>query len=127
MDTEMPPPPVPQLLDLTGLPEPLVRMVVEVVSAAREGRPSDVVIVPKFISRPRPTLEESRRNLAAMAAMSSGQSLPIDFSSADAYDDSRRELTSEEFRQALDRMGKMSTGQSLPLDFSSADIYDDHD
>ena len=34
MDTDMPPPPVPQMLDLTGLPEPLVRMVVEVVQAA---------------------------------------------------------------------------------------------
>ena len=87
MDSDMPPPPVPQMLDLTGLPEPLVRMVVEVVAAAREGRTSDVVIFPKFPSRPRPTLEESRRNLAEMAAMSSGKSLPIDFSTADIYDD----------------------------------------
>jgi len=87
MDSDMPPPPVPQMLDLTGLPEPLVRMVVEVVAAAREGRTSDIMIASKYISRPRPTLEESRRNLAEMAAMSSGKSLPIDFSTADIYDD----------------------------------------
>ncbi len=83
----MPPPPVPLTLDLTGLPEPLVRQVVEVVTAAREGRPSDVEIFPKFVSRPKLTSEEFRQLLKEMASMSSGQSLPIDFSSADIYDD----------------------------------------
>ena len=83
----MPPPPVPQMLDLTGLPEPLVRMVVEVVAAAREGRPSDIIISPKYISRPELTAEEFRQALHRMGAMSTGQSLPLDFSTADIYDD----------------------------------------
>ncbi len=87
MDTEMPPPPVPQMLDLTGLPEPLVRMVVEVVQAAREGRPSEVEIFPKFVPRPKRTTEEFRLALQRMGEMSTGQSLPLDFSSADIYDD----------------------------------------
>ena len=77
----------PLTLDLTGLPAPLVRHLVQIVEAARAGVPPPTDPAPWFISRPRPTLEESRRNLAAMAAMSSGQSLPIDFSSADIYDD----------------------------------------
>jgi len=87
MDSDMPPPPVPQMLDLTGLPEPLVRQVVEVVAAAREGRPSDVVIFPKFVPRPKLTSEEFRQLLNKMQSMSSGQSLPLDFSTADIYDD----------------------------------------
>ena len=83
----MPPPPVPQMLDLTGLPEPLVRMVVEVVQAAREGRTSEVEIFPKFVPRPKRTPEEFRQALDRMGAMSTGQSLPLDFSTADIYDD----------------------------------------
>ena len=77
----------PLTIDLTGLPAPVVRHIVQIVEAARAGLPSPAELVPQFISRPRPTLEESRQNRAAMAAMSSGQSLPIDFSSADIYDD----------------------------------------
>ena len=87
MDSDMPPPPVPQTLDLTGLPEPLVRMVVEVVAAAREGRPTDIMISPKYISRAELTTEEFLKLLDKMQSMSSGQSLPLDFSTADIYDD----------------------------------------
>ena len=124
MDTDFAPP---LMIDLTGLPTPVVRQVVQIVEAARAGASPPADPVPQFISRPRPTLEESRRNLAEMAAMSSGKSLPIDFSTADIYDDSRPELTAAEFLKLLDEMGAMSSGQSLPLDFSTADIYDDHD
>ncbi len=84
MDANLPPP---LTLDLTGLPEPVVRHIVQIVEAARAGGPPPIDPAPWFISRPRPTLEESLRNLDAMAAMSSGKSLPIDFSTADIYDD----------------------------------------
>ena len=84
METDFAPP---LTIDLTGLPAPVVRQVVQIVEAARAGAPLPIDPGPWFISRPRPTLEESRRNLAEMAAMSSGQSLPIDFSTADIYDD----------------------------------------
>ena len=84
MNTDTAPP---LTLDLTGLPAPVVWHVVQIVEAARAGASPPADPVPQFISRPRPTLEESLRNLDAMAAMSSGQSLPIDFSTADVYDD----------------------------------------
>ncbi len=84
MSTDFSPP---LTIDLTGLPLPVVRSIVLIVEAARAGMSPPADPTPWFISRPRPTLEESRRNRAAMAAMSSGQPLPIDSSTADAYDD----------------------------------------
>ena len=84
MDTDLSPP---LTLDLTGLPLSVVRHVVQIVETARAAGSAGGDPARWYILRPRPTLEESLRNLAAMAAMSSGQSLPIDFSAADIYDD----------------------------------------
>lgn len=102
--------PVQRTIDLTGLPEPFVQQVERLVQAERDrqaGPPADAAngspnaqptpdagdppwvseAWPRFISRPRPSREEFRRLLDEMAAMSSGQSLPADWSRADIYDD----------------------------------------
>jgi hypothetical protein len=82
--------PVPMTLDLTGLPAPVIEKVKNIVAEARVkqiGETGESLPVPQFVSRPRPSREESRRLLDEMAAMSSGQSLPLDFSRADIYDD----------------------------------------
>jgi len=92
--------PTPTFLDLTGLPDPVVQQVTKLVYEAREKadlesaslRMEDAGKVdpspyPMFISDPRPTLEESKRLLDEMAKLSSGQSLPLDWSRADIYDD----------------------------------------
>jgi hypothetical protein len=89
-------------LDLTGLPEPVVEQVTRLVQEARDKQAQegtgtngthpaaedlDSGTFPMFISRPQPSLEESRRLLDEMAAMGTGQSLPADWSRADLYDD----------------------------------------
>lgn len=77
----------PMTLDLTGLPAPVVRHVVQIVEAARAGVSLPTELPPGDISRPELTPEEFRQALGRMGAMSSGQSLPLDFSTADIYDD----------------------------------------
>jgi hypothetical protein len=89
----------PKTVDLTGLPEPVVREVHRLVQQARQqlaeeaktsvngapataGGPS-----PRFISDPRPSPEQFGRLLDEMAAMGTGKALPTDFSRADIYDD----------------------------------------
>ena len=78
--------PIPNTVDLTGLPDPVVLRVIAIVREARDQQP-DAVPTPSFISRPRPSAEDSKRLLARMAGRSSGQALPADFSRADLYDD----------------------------------------
>ena len=91
MATELPHTPIPQTVDLTGLPERVVRQVMQIVQAARQEQPGEAAgegaTFPTFLSRPRLSSEESRRLLDEMASRSSGQALPTDFSRADIYDD----------------------------------------
>ena len=81
-----------QTIDLTGLPDIVVREVQQFVQQARRsqlkqnGASTDHQI-PRFILDAQPTSEEFVRRLDKMASMSSGQSLPRDFSRADIYDD----------------------------------------
>ena len=84
MNTDSSPP---LTLDLTGLPLPVVRHVVQIVEAARSGTSPPADLPPGDISRPELTPEEFREALSRMGAMSTGQSLPLDFSTADIYDD----------------------------------------
>jgi hypothetical protein len=85
------PAPLPRIVDLTGLPEPVVERVHRIVREAREvvGEPSPAQQLTPVFDVPPPTLslEEKRRALDEMAAMSSGQSLPLDWSRADLYED----------------------------------------
>jgi hypothetical protein len=83
--------PSPVFLDLTGLPGPVVERVRTIVADARAELPAtqdESAPVPQFVSRP-PKLsrQDMKALLDEMASMSSGQSLPIDFSRADIYDD----------------------------------------
>ena len=79
---------MPLTLDLTGLPEPVVREVHSIVDRARQqSAQCPAAPSPRYVSDPNPTLEEFRALLEQMAAMSSGQVLPADFSRADIYDD----------------------------------------
>lgn len=80
---------MPLTVDLTGLPEPVVRQVHSIVDRARQESPGSVpaALSPRYVSDPNPTLEEFRALLEQMASRSSGQSLPADFSRADIYDD----------------------------------------
>jgi hypothetical protein len=73
-------------VDLTGLPEPVVQQINAIVLEARCDQMATIAS-PSFVSRPRPTPEESKRLLDQMASRSSNQSLPADFSRADLYDD----------------------------------------
>ncbi len=84
MDTDFSPP---LTLDLTGLPAPVVRHLVQIVEAARAGASPPAELPPGYISRPELTPAEFRQALERMGSMSTGQSLPLDFSSADIYDD----------------------------------------
>ena len=89
----------PKTVDLTGLPEPVVREVHRLVQQARQklaadagassngAPPTPAGPSPKFISDPRPTPEQFDRLLDEMAAMGTGKALPADFSRADIYDD----------------------------------------
>jgi hypothetical protein len=86
----------PHLLDLTGLPEGVVEQIQRLASDARrvprpqqptptadDPKPTPVSAVPP----PRLSPEQWRQALDEMAAMSSGQSLPADWSRADLYED----------------------------------------
>lgn len=86
--------PLPRIVDLTGLPEPVVERVHHIVREARESHhdrqtaspPSEPF--PKYVSTPPPmTTEEFRALLDDMASLSSGQVLPADWSRADIDDD----------------------------------------
>jgi hypothetical protein len=76
--------PLPRVVDMTGLPEPVVEYVHQVVREAR-GRQSGP---PVAVSSPPPlTADEFGALLDRMASLSSGQALPPDWSRADLYDD----------------------------------------
>jgi hypothetical protein len=86
--------PLPRTVDLTGLPESVVEYVHHVVRHARGQQNGHPVSTPppepfpKYVSCPPPmTAEEFRALLDHMASLSSGQSLPPDWSRADLYDD----------------------------------------
>lgn len=94
MATDTLPPPLPRVVDLTGLPEPVVEQVHRIVREARghqngaQGGTPPPEPFPKYVSCPPPmTAEEFRALLDHMASLSSGQSLPPDWSRADLYDD----------------------------------------
>jgi hypothetical protein len=79
-------------VDLTGLPEPVIREVHRIVQLARQDKnkqaeASPAKPLPRFISDPRPSPEDFERLLDKMASMSTGRILPRDFSRADIYDD----------------------------------------
>jgi hypothetical protein len=92
-------PPTPQAVDLSGLPEPVVRDVQRLVQALRErvsagAAPSDAFEAarretwpPLFVSRPQPSPEEFDRLLDEFSSGPPGKVLPPDFSRADIYDD----------------------------------------
>ena len=80
---------LPTTLDLTGLPAEVVKQVVEIAAAAREGRPSKYISTDAYVvKRPKLTHEEFLGQLAKMAAMGANDPpLPEDWSRADLYDD----------------------------------------
>src|SRR5437879_4597215 len=93
-----------ETVDVTGLPQPLVRDIQRLVVTLRERVTNDELSrrgaqpvveaanrrdegVPMFLSRPRPSLEEMERLLDEFSSILTGQVLPPDFSRADIYDD----------------------------------------
>lgn len=93
MTTDVATSPLRRVVDLTGLPEPVVEQVHRIVREARgigsgAGLPLPVPETPMFVSvPPKLTQEEFRSLLDHMASLGSGQSLPADWSRADLYDD----------------------------------------
>lgn len=89
MATDLPPSRKPLFIDLTGLPDAVVREVTRLVDEARkeQAAPPHSGASPVFVSRPRLSDEDARRLLDRMASRSSGQALPADWSRADLYDD----------------------------------------
>lgn len=96
------PTPANLMVDLTGLPEPVVRGIRELVQALKEEHigmetapatfgeeqaPLAERFGPLFISRPTPSAEELERLLDELSSVSTGNVLPLDFSRADIYDD----------------------------------------
>ncbi len=76
-------------VDLTGLPESVVQEVKQLVHEARQHQnlqTHSTDAFPEFLLDPKPSPEESRRLLDEMASLSSGQTLPHNFSRADIYD-----------------------------------------
>src|SRR5262245_29585612 len=88
--------------DLSGLPEPVIERVKQLVQDARmkqvsrcpQGDAPGIPVqpplaepFPKFLSRPRPSLEELEALLDELSAGPAGKILPPDFSRADIYDD----------------------------------------
>lgn len=89
---EYKPPPLPQWVDLTGLPDEFVHRVKVLVGEAREryNTPAPDGADPRrYASRPRLTNEEFGKLLDEMPAMGMGDAppLPADWSRADIYDD----------------------------------------
>jgi len=84
---------LPITVDLTGLPEPTVRAVQRLVDAVRADGDAFTVTesgiwpVTPPVTCSRLSHEEFSKLLDEMAAMSSGQALPVNFSQADIYDD----------------------------------------
>jgi hypothetical protein len=91
-------------VDLTGLPEPVVRVVQQLVEALREQHTGESVSLTASESQQRP--------------------LPERFTS---LLNSRPSPSAEELEVLLDELSSEPTGKVLPPDFSRADIYDDHD
>ncbi|MBX9622248.1 MAG: hypothetical protein K2X82_00385 [Gemmataceae bacterium] len=89
--TEYKPPPLPQWIDLTGLPDDFVRKVKVLVGEARERYtiPAPDGADPRmFASRPNLSVEEFEKLLDEMAERGAGDPLlPADWSRADLYDD----------------------------------------
>jgi len=96
------PTPANSTVDLTGLPEPVVRGIRQLVQALKEEHPHMETapatfgeeqeplaerFAPLFISRPTPAAEELERLLDELSSVSTGKVLPPDFSRADIYDD----------------------------------------
>ena len=86
--------PIATTIDLTGLPEPVIEEVQRIVQEARQQQavPSNASNdarrpTPTYVSDPKPTPQEFMHLLKEMVAMGTGQSLPVDFSRADIYDD----------------------------------------
>lgn len=84
-----PPAPLPTTVDLTGLPEQVVREVVRYVEEARRiGAPPPAAVAPRFVPDPRPGPEELQRIFQRIASRPpGGKVLPPDFSRADIYDE----------------------------------------
>ncbi|MBX9582582.1 MAG: hypothetical protein K2X87_19930 [Gemmataceae bacterium] len=77
----------PLTVDLTGLPEKVVHRVLQLVQDARDSQAHAEPDFPLFVSRADTQPEELEKGLAAMAAMGTGQTLPLDWSRDDLYDD----------------------------------------
>lgn len=85
-------------VDLTGLPEPVVRGIRQLVQALKEEHSGGGTaaatpgherepLAPLCVSRPNPSSEELERLLDELSFASTGKVLPPDFSRADIYDD----------------------------------------
>lgn len=93
--------PTAKTVDLTGLPEPVVREVERLVHEARAKQAEETARAvngtggqemlngkfPRFVLDPNPTPDQFNRLLDEMASIGVGQALPADFSRADIYDD----------------------------------------
>ncbi len=98
------PSPTNSTVDLTGLPEPVVRGIRQLVQVLKEEHGGEK-LVPGFSG-------EQREPLAGRFAP---QAI------------SRPNASSEELERLLDELSSVSGGKVLPPDFSRADIYDNHD
>ncbi len=85
-------------VDVSGLPEPVVRGIRQLVQALKEeytgmksvpatSEPEREPITPLFVSRPKPSAEDLERLLDELSSVPTGKVLPPDFSRADIYDD----------------------------------------
>jgi hypothetical protein len=96
------PSPTNPTVDLTGLPEPVIRGIRLLVQALKEENAAEKItpgisgeereplterFAPLVISRPNPSAGELERLLDELSSVSSGKVLPPDFSRADIYDD----------------------------------------
>lgn len=82
-------PAMPRMIGVTETPEEIARQADEILQAAIEGRLHELGIVGEVFSPPKLTHEEFRQLLDEMAAMGMGDAppLPLDFCTADAYED----------------------------------------
>jgi hypothetical protein len=126
MATDITHKPTAKMVDLTGVPEPVVEPVQKLVQQARQKQAEDAKASVREAAGPRPAREGH-------------PSEPESSVPKDGLDPVDQEMhtgtfprflsdpnpTPQQFEHLLDEMAAMGVGQALPPDFSRADIYDD--